>query len=51
LVVELGDRILDPAFRSGPEPDQTVVDLGRAARDAYARDALSLTDTTDARQV
>jgi AcrR family transcriptional regulator len=41
MVLELGDRILDLAFREGPDPDQTVVDLGRAALRAYARDVLS----------
>jgi hypothetical protein len=40
LMVELGDRILDLAFRAGPEPDSAIIDLGRTALIAYARDAL-----------
>jgi AcrR family transcriptional regulator len=41
LIAELGDRILDLAFRDRPEPDPVVVDLGRAALGAYARDTLT----------
>ncbi len=40
LMVELGDRILDLAFRAGPEPDLAIIGLGRTALVAYARDAL-----------
>jgi len=40
LMVELGDRILDLAFRPGPEPDPAIIALGRTALVAYARDAL-----------
>jgi AcrR family transcriptional regulator len=35
LVVELGDRVLDLAFREGNEPDQTIIELGRSALRAY----------------
>jgi AcrR family transcriptional regulator len=41
LIVELGDRILDLAFRDRLEPDRVVLDLGRAALRAYARDTLA----------
>ena len=42
LAVELGDRILDLAFRAGPEPDSAIIGLGRTALAAYARDALAV---------
>jgi AcrR family transcriptional regulator len=35
LLAELGDRILDLAFRDGPAPDPTIVELGRTALRAY----------------
>lgn len=35
LLVELGDRILDLAFRAGPRADRDLVELGRAALRAY----------------
>lgn len=31
LLVELGDRTTDLAFRAGPVPDQVVIDIGRRA--------------------
>jgi AcrR family transcriptional regulator len=31
LLVELGDRTLDLAFRQGPAPDPVIIDLGRRA--------------------
>ena len=40
LVVELGDRILDLAFREAPAPDSAIIELGRTALGAAARDAL-----------
>jgi AcrR family transcriptional regulator len=40
LAVELGDRILDLAFRTGPDPDSAVIELGRTALRAYVRDAI-----------
>jgi AcrR family transcriptional regulator len=44
LVVELGDRILDLAFRDRLSADPAIVRLGRTALSAYARDALGTTD-------
>lgn len=41
MIVELGDRILDLAFRDRSEPDRVVVDLGRAALGAYVRETLT----------
>jgi AcrR family transcriptional regulator len=41
LIVELGDRILDLALRNRTKPDPVVVDLGRAALRAYARDVVA----------
>ncbi len=43
LLNELGDRILDLAFRDGPDPDPIIIELGRRALNAYALDALGLT--------
>lgn len=37
LLAELGDRILDLAFRNGPVPDLDVVRLGRTALSVYVR--------------
>ncbi len=39
LVVELGDRILDLAFRDRSDPDPVIIELGRTALSSYARDA------------
>ncbi len=44
LVVELGDRILDLAFRDGSDPDPMIIELGRTALNSYARDALDVSD-------
>jgi AcrR family transcriptional regulator len=41
MLVELGDRVLDLAFRAGPAPDSAIIELGRTALGAYARDALA----------
>lgn len=35
LLVELGDRVLELAFRDGPRADRGLVELGRAALRAY----------------
>lgn len=35
LLVELGDRVLELAFRDGPKADREVVELGRIALRAY----------------
>lgn len=35
LLVELGDRVLELAFREGPKADRALVELGRAALRAY----------------
>lgn len=40
LVVELGDRILDVAFRGGKRHDPAVIRLGRTALKAYVHEAL-----------
>jgi AcrR family transcriptional regulator len=40
LVVELGDRILDVAFRGSSTPDPVMIQLGRMALKAYAVEAL-----------
>jgi len=37
LLVELGDRTLDLAFREGPAPDPVIIDLGRRALAACLR--------------
>lgn len=42
LVVELGDRILDLAFRDRSDPDPMIIELGRTALNSYARDALDV---------
>jgi len=42
LVVELGDRILDLAFRDRSDPDPMIIELGRTALNAYARDVLDV---------
>jgi AcrR family transcriptional regulator len=42
LAVELGDRILDLAFRDGTEPDEAIIELGRTALIAYVERAISL---------
>ena len=44
LVVELGDRILDLAFRDRSDPDPMIIELGRTALNSYARDALDVSD-------
>ena len=44
LVVELGDRILDLAFRDRSDPDPVIIELGRTALNSYARDALDVSD-------
>ena len=44
MVVELGDRILDLAFRDRSDPDPMIIELGRTALNAYARDALDVSD-------
>jgi Tetracyclin repressor-like, C-terminal domain len=41
LAVELGDRILDLAFRTGSEPDSEIIELGRTALRAYVRNAIA----------
>jgi AcrR family transcriptional regulator len=41
MIVELGDRIVDLAFRDRTEPDPIVVDLGRAALRAYVEATLA----------
>ncbi len=41
VLAELGDRILDLAFRDRREPDSVVVELGRAALHAYVRETLT----------
>jgi len=46
LVVELGDRILDLAFRDRVTADPAIVALGRTALSAYARDALVTSETS-----
>ena len=48
LVVELGDRILDLAFRDRATADPAIVALGRIALSAYARDALVTSETSRA---
>ncbi len=45
LVVELGDRILDLAFRDRVSAEPTVVRLGRIALSAYVRDAIVTSGT------
>ncbi len=35
MLVELGDRVLDLAFRGRPEPDDEVIELGRDALCSY----------------
>jgi len=40
LVVELGDRILDVAFRGSSTHDPVIIELGRTALKAYALQAL-----------
>ena len=40
LVVELGDRILDVAFRGSSTHDPVIIQLGRTALKAYALEAL-----------
>ncbi len=40
LVVELGDRVLDVAFRGRSSPDPVMIQLGRIALKAYAVEAL-----------
>jgi AcrR family transcriptional regulator len=40
LVVELGDRILDVAFRGSSTHDPVIIELGRTALKAYALEAL-----------
>jgi hypothetical protein len=35
MLVELGDRVLELAFRDGPQADREVIELGRAALRAY----------------
>ena len=44
VVVELGDRILDLAFRDRSDPDPMIIELGRTALNSYARDALDVSD-------
>jgi AcrR family transcriptional regulator len=44
LVVELGDRILDLAFRDRLSADPAIVRHGRTALSGYARDALGTTN-------
>ena len=44
LVVELGDRILDLAFRDRSDPDPVIIELGRTTLNSYARDALDVSD-------
>jgi hypothetical protein len=39
-VVELGDRILDVAFRGSSTHDPVIIQLGRTALKAYALEAL-----------
>jgi AcrR family transcriptional regulator len=41
LVVELGDRILDVAFRGSSTHDPVIIELGRTALKAYALEALA----------
>jgi hypothetical protein len=40
LVVELGDRILDVAFRGSSTHDPVIIQLGRTALKAFALEAL-----------
>jgi AcrR family transcriptional regulator len=42
LMVELGDRILDVAFRGRSSPDPMMIQLGRTALKAYAVEALGI---------
>ena len=42
MVVELGDRILDLAFRDRSDPDPMIIELGRTALNSYVRDALDV---------
>ena len=35
LLVELGDRILELAFRDSPQPDPEILELGRQALSAF----------------
>ncbi len=44
LVVELGDRILDLAFRDRSDPDLMIIELGRTALNTYAAAALDVSD-------
>jgi AcrR family transcriptional regulator len=44
LAVELGDRILDLAFRNQGEPDDAIISLGRTALTAYITNALGPAD-------
>lgn len=41
LLVELGDRVLELAFRDGPKADREVVELGRAALRSYLEELLT----------
>lgn len=41
MITELGDRILDVAFRDRSTPDQAIIELGRTALTAYARAVLT----------
>ncbi len=41
VLIELGDRILDLAFRDRPTADPAIIDLGRTALTAYLREALT----------
>ncbi len=42
MLVELGDRILDLAFREHRDPDPDVIGHGRIALSAYLATALRL---------
>ena len=41
VLIELGDRILDLAFRDGPTANPAVINLGRTALNAYLQEALA----------